>query len=282
MSTGRPSGADASSPDPVVELKGVEHDYGGGPVLCGIDLRVRPGEILGYLGPNGAGKSTTIKILTGQLRPTAGEVRVLGIDVLAEPVEVRRRIAYVPEVSPLYEVLSAREHLALVGRLRDLDEEQIRRRTEELLEALELAAVGDRPLWTFSRGMRQRVALASAFLHGPDLVLLDEPLYGLDVQTVLLVKEVVRRLAAAGVAVLYSSHLLDVVEQLASRVVILADGKIRADGPPAVLREQGTGASLEGLFRELTAERQVEDRARAFLRASGLGSTPAPETTEPS
>jgi len=263
--------------DPVLELTGLTQRFGDKTVLNGLDLAVGRGEIVGYLGPNGAGKSTTMSILTGQRRPTSGTARVLGIDVAAQPLEVRRRIAFVPEVSPLYEVLTARETLELVGRLRSLPAAAVHHRAEELLAALELGDVMDRPLWSFSRGMKQRVALASAFLHDPELVLLDEPLYGLDVQTVMLVKDVVRELAARGITVLYCSHLLEVVEQLATRVVILARGEIVADGPPGLLRERRGDATLETLFRELTSDQDVAGRARRFLGA-GPAQPPPPRT----
>ena len=132
-----------------------------------------------------------------------------------------------------------------------------------------MSAVADRPLWTFSRGMKQRVAFASGFLGRPEIVLLDEPLYGLDVQTVMLVKEVVREAARRGLAVVYCSHLLEIVEQLATRVVILREGEVVADGEPDVLRQQGDGGTLESMFRELTAEPEVEARVRAFLPEFG-------------
>ena len=249
-----------------IEVDRLQVAYGDKVVLRDISFRVEPGEVVGYLGPNGAGKSTTMHVLTGQLQPTAGMVRVLGIDVARNPLDVRRKIAYVPEVAPLYEVLSALEFLELVGRLRGIDGDQVRNRAESLLDTLELGAVAHRPLRTYSRGMRQRVVFASAFLHESPLILLDEPLYGLDAQTVLMVKEIIRRLAESGKAVVYCSHLLDVVQQLATRVVILHQGEIVADGSPRLLREDSPDATLETVFRELTEDLDVEDRARRFLR----------------
>ncbi len=248
-----------------MEIRGLRQVLGEKTVLQGVDLVVEPGEILGYLGPNGAGKSTTMRVLTGQLAPTAGVVKVLGVDVGEDPQEVRRRVAYVPESGPVYDVLTALEFLELVGNLRELDPGRVSERSRDLLKALDLEEVTDRPLWTFSRGMKQRVVLASAFLHDPELVLLDEPLYGLDVQTVLLVKEIIRGLATRGISVVYCSHLLDVVQQLATRVVILHQGKVVAEGPPQLLREGQPDASLEELFRELTMDREVTDRAELFL-----------------
>lgn len=250
-----------------IEIAGLEVRLGDKEVLRGLDLCIQPGEIVAYLGPNGSGKSTTMHVLTGKLRPQAGTVRVAGVDVLAQPEEARRAIAYVPEASPLYDVLTATEYLELVGRLRELPDQRVQQRARALLEALELESVAHRPLSTFSRGMRQRVVFASAFLHDAPVVLLDEPLYGLDAQTVLLVKEIVRGLAQAGKAILYCSHLLEVVQHLASRAVILHEGVIVADGPPSLLRGEGSNATLESIFRELTHDVLVEERARQFLGA---------------
>ncbi len=191
----------SSAADALIEVRDLKKTLGDREVLQGLDFTVKPGEIVGYLGPNGAGKSTTMKILTGQWKPSGGSVRVLGLDVPSHVMEVRRRIAYVPEVAPVYEVLTAMEQLELVGRLRGLDSDLVARRAGALLESLDLGEVRHRPLWTYSRGMKQRVILASAFLHEPELILLDEPLYGLDVQTVLLVKEIIRRLADRGLAI---------------------------------------------------------------------------------
>lgn len=254
------------TPGHALELRDLHVSYGDKPVLQGLSFCVEPGEIVAYLGPNGSGKSTTMKVLTGQLEPRQGDALVMGISAREEPLEVRRRVGYVPETAALYDVLSAMEYLELVGRLRELPLDLIRARATNLLQSLELGEVALRPLSTFSRGMRQRVVFASAFLHDPDVLLLDEPLYGLDAQTVMLVKEVIRQLARAGKAVVYSSHLLEVAQQLATRVVILYDGEIVADGSPALLREKHADATLESIFRELTRDLDVESRAEQFLR----------------
>ncbi len=251
--------------DIAIEVRDLWHSYGEKEALRGVSLSVRRGEIVGYLGPNGAGKSTTLKILTGQLRPTKGRVSVLGLDPAEQAFDVRRRLAFVPEVGPLYEVLSGAEHLELVGHLRGLEPRRSTERALELLRALDLEAVAHQPLWTYSRGMRQRVLVAAAFVTRPELVLMDEPLYGLDVQTVMLVKELMRKAAGDGLAVLYSSHLLDVVEQLATRVVILGNGEIVADGSPSELLHRHQSASLEAVFRELSEQRFEQARLDALL-----------------
>jgi ABC-2 type transport system ATP-binding protein len=253
--------------DPAISIEELVVAYGDKQVLSGLSFAVAPGEIVAYLGPNGSGKSTTMKVLTGQLAPVSGDAFVAGVSAREQPLEVRRRVGYVPETAALYDVLSAMEYLELVGRLRGLEEALIDQRALGLLSAMDLEAVAYRPLSTYSRGMRQRVVFSSAFLHDPEVVLLDEPLYGLDAQTVMLVKEVIRQLAARGKAVIYCSHLLEIAQQLATRVVILHEGRLVADGAPSLLRQEHADATLESIFRELTRDLEVESRAERFLQS---------------
>ncbi len=254
----------------VIEVDGLVKSFGERPALRGVSFTVQPGEVVAFLGPNGAGKSTAIRVLTGQIARDGGTVRVLGLDPADSALEIRRRLAFVPDVPPLYDALTPREQLELVAGLRGLDDATAAARVAALLDAMEIAELADVPLSACSRGNRQRTALAAAFLEEPELVLLDEPLFGLDAATVLLVKELLRRLAGRGVSVFYSSHLIDVAESLASRVLILREGEIVADGPPAELVRGRARGSLEQLFRELTADRDVEARAERFLAASRL------------
>jgi len=253
-----------------IEVVGLRKSFGARAALNGISFRVEPGEVVAFLGPNGAGKSTTMRVLTGQIGRDGGEASVLGLDPARSALEIRRRLAFVPDVPPLYDALTVREQLELVAGVRAIDERTTAARVPALMEALGIVDLADVPLSACSRGNRQRVALAAAFVDAPELVLLDEPLFGLDAASVLLVKEVLRRLATRGVAVFYSSHLLDVAESLATRVVILDRGEIVADGPPRALMEGRAKGSLEQLFRELTADRDVEERAERFLIASTL------------
>lgn len=259
-----------------IEVAGLSKTFGERPALRGISFRVEPGEVVAFLGPNGAGKSTTIRVLTGQLERDGGDVRVLGIDPAVDPVEVRRRLAFVPDVPPLYDALTVREQLELVAGLRGIDDAVAARRIPALMDSIGVAELSDLPLAACSRGNRQRVAIAGAFVDEPGLVVLDEPLFGLDAPTVLLVKEILRRLAARGTAVFYSSHLIDVAESLATRVLIVHRGEIVADGPPAQLLRGRERGSLEALFRELTADRDVGEQAERFLGAARLKDSPAP------
>jgi len=253
-----------------IEVVGLVKSFGARVALREVSFRVEPGEVVAFLGPNGAGKSTTIHVLTGQLARDAGEVRVLGLDPATASSEIRRQLAFLPEQPPLYDVLTPREQIEFVAGVRGLDEATARARTTALMAAMGIAGLADVPLAHCSRGNRQRAALACAFVEAPRLVLLDEPLFGLDAATVLLVKEILRRLAADGAAVLYSSHLLDVAENLASRVIMLREGEIVADGVPSRLLNERGEASLESLFRELTQDHDVEERAQQFITAARL------------
>jgi len=250
----------------LAELRGVAKTYGDRTVLNDLSLEVRQGEVLGLLGPNGAGKTTTVKILCGLLVPSAGEVRIAGVDVLSRPVEARRNLSFVPDGAPLYSNLSPRQHLALVGRLHGLPEARIASEGERLLAALELGERIDDPVGQFSRGMRQKTALACAILPRPPLLVLDEPLEGLDAPTTAVIKEVLREWARAGGAVLYTSHLLDVVERVCDRMAILAAGKMVALGSLEELRARsGEDGTLEQVFRAVTQAADPVEKAREVL-----------------
>jgi ABC-2 type transport system ATP-binding protein len=252
---------------PLAELRGVQKTYEGGRVaLKGLTLDVRPGEVLGLLGPNGAGKTTAVKILCGLIPPSAGEVRIGGIDVQRDPLAARRQLTFVPDGAPLYSNLSPRAHLALVGRLHGLDEARIESETQRLLASLELAERIDDPVGQFSRGMRQKTALACAILPRTPLWVLDEPLEGLDAPTTAVIKEVLREWAAQGGAVLYTSHLLDVVERVCDRMAIVAQGELLALGTLDELRTRsGREGSLEDVFRAVTRAEDPTEKAREVL-----------------
>jgi ABC-2 type transport system ATP-binding protein len=242
----------------------VTHRFGELTALAELDLEVRRGEVLGLLGPNGAGKTTALRILTGLLSPTAGRARVAGHDVQAEPLEARRRFGYVPDGAPLYANLSPLQHLRLVGRLHGLAGEALEREAGRLLEAFGLGPRRDDPVGDFSHGMRQKAALACAVLTRPPLLVLDEPLSGLDAPTTAVVKELIRAWAHDGGSVLYTSHLLDVVERVCDRMAILSEGRLVAAGSLAELRARaGRGGTLDEVFRAVT---RSEDPARAARR----------------
>lgn len=252
----------------MLRLTSLRKAYGDFVALHGLDLTIARGEILALLGPNGAGKSTTVKCLVGLLQPDAGGIEVDGIDALAHPAEARRRTGYLPEVAKLHEVLTPWEFLLLKGRLFDVPDVEIRRRGERLLAGFGLLERGDEPMAGFSKGMTQKVSIAGALVTGPQLLVFDEPLSGLDVTTTLVVKELMREFAARGGAVLHCSHLLDVVETTAHRVAVLHQGKLLACGTAAELRRQvGAGADvhLDMVFRTLVHASDPVAVARSLL-----------------
>lgn len=240
-------------PSPVVEFRNVVFSYGREDVLHRVSLELHRGEIAGLLGPNGAGKSTSIKIMAGILTATDGAVSVFGLPMPQHAVEVKQRIGYVPETAALFESLTGQEFLELCGRLHGIPEESLQQRIAGILEAFQLTSDRVARLDSYSKGMRQKILIASALLHDPELLLLDEPLSGLDVNSALLIKELLAALAAQGKTILYSSHVLDVVEKVCDRAIIIHQGRILADGPIDQLRASTGQASLEDVFRSLTA-----------------------------
>ena len=237
-----------------LRVQGLTRRYGDFTAVNRLSLEVRPGEILGFLGPNGAGKTTTLRVCAGLLRPDAGEVVIAGLSLTRSSLRARARLGFVPDRPFLYERLSAREFLDFIAALYDVRADVAAPWTEELLERLELRPMADDLIETYSHGMRQKVSLAAALLHDPPLMMLDEPLTGLDPQGARTLKDLLRERAARDLGVLVSTHLLEVAERLCDRVVILHRGEKRAEGSLAELRGERPGATLEDVFLELTRE----------------------------
>ena len=204
--------------------------FHGHAAVADVSLQVQPGEIVGYLGPNGSGKSLTLKMLTGLIEPTSGRVTYSGKDVTGGSEEFRRRFGYVPEEPHLYPFLSAREYLNFVAGLRDLPTASAAPRIDALLDRFGLADAADQSISAYSKGMKQKTLLIAALLHDPDLVILDEPESGLDVGSILVLRHLMRVLAARGKAILYSTHVVENVERLCTRVIVLGGGRIVMDG----------------------------------------------------
>ena len=251
---------------PIVEFQGVTRRFGEQRALDGLSLDVREGEVFGLLGPNGAGKTTALRILCGLLEPDEGAAKVGGHDAWGEPLLARRLYSFVPDGAPLYANLSPRQHLQLVGRLHEMREADIQTEGARLLAALELTERANDPVGTFSRGMRQKAALACAILPKPKLLVLDEPLTGLDAPTTAVIKEVLKGWAERGGAVLYTSHLLDVAERVCDRIAIVAKGRLVAVGSLDELRAlAGRDGTLEQVFGALTHSEDPRVVARRLL-----------------
>lgn len=237
-----------------LRIDGVTRRFGDLTAVESLSLEVHRGEILGFLGPNGAGKTTTLRVCAGLVRPDEGDVFVGGKSVARDPLEARAKCGLVPDRPFLYERLSAREFLEFVAALYDLDGDIAMPRAEALLQRLSLTEAADDLIETYSLGMRQKVAVAAALLHEPQLLMLDEPLSGLDPRASRALKDLLREHADRGVGILVSTHLLDVAERLCDRVAILHHGRKVGEGSFAQLREGRTDATLEDVFLELTEE----------------------------
>lgn len=256
----------------IVEFKKVNFSYDRTEVLHDLSFTLEKGEIVGLLGPNGAGKSTTIKIIAGILAAGAGSVSIDGLSLPEQARDVKQRIGYVPEAAVLFESLTGQEFLELSGRLHDVDEDTLQARIRYILETFELSSDRVSRLDTYSKGMRQKILIAAALLHNPDLILLDEPLSGLDVNAAIMIKDLIAALAAVGRTILYSSHVLDVVEKFCDRVLIIHKGKLIAEGTSDNLKASTGQSTLEDVFRSLTGSGGVNPgiaRIVAALRSSG-------------
>jgi len=261
----------------VIRTVGLTKRYGDLTALDQLDLEVAAGTLFGFLGPNGAGKTTTIKLLTGLLRPTDGEAFLGPHSILGDPLQAKALFGYLADTPFLYDKLTAREFLEFVGTLYNIPAEQIRQRSSQLLKLLELDDAADVLIEGYSHGMRQKTGLAGALIHDPPILILDEPIAGLDPPSARRVKELLRGLVARGRTVFISTHVLEVAERLCDRVAILDHGHLVAEGTLDELRARAPGsASLEEAFLALT--RGTEDvELQAFLEASA----PSPEEGAP-
>jgi ABC-2 type transport system ATP-binding protein len=251
----------------VLELENISKSYRGIPAISDVTFRINAGEVVGYLGANGSGKSTTVKIITGLLQPNEGRVLFQGKNIRHDLASFRGMLGYVPEEAHLYTYLSAIEYLQLVGRLRGLRERLIQTKANRLLQLLGLESWRHSPISMYSKGMKQRVLIAAALMHDPPLLIFDEPLSGLDVLSSRLFKDLLLELTAAGKAVLYISHVLEVVEQICTRVVVIAKGKILADASPSELTGLMHLKNLESVFAQLVQQEDTRSVARELVDA---------------
>ena len=237
--------------DLAVATRGLTRDFGSFRAVDGIDLAVPAGSFYGFLGPNGAGKSTTIKCLTGLLRPTAGSVQILGLDPLADPVAVKRRIGVVPEDLALFDRLTADETLAFVAQVHGLDDATAAARSDDLLNLMDLQSAANTLVTDFSHGMRKKLSLAAALLPAPRLLFLDEPFEGIDAVASRQIKDLLQSFVTRGGTIFLTSHILEIVERLSTHIGVIAGGRMVAQGRIDELRTGAGGRTLEELFIEL-------------------------------
>lgn len=250
----------------VIQVNMLKKKYGDKYVLKGINLNIDAGQVVGYIGPNGAGKSTTIKIISGIIDDFDGDVSVFGLDVRKHALEIKQRIGYIPEQAALYDVLTPIEYLRFVGKLYSLNDDVIENKSWELLRIFELADKAEARMNSYSKGMKQKVLLISGLMHNPEVIFLDEPLSGLDANAVILVKEILTQLKNSGKTIFYSSHIMDVVEKISDRIIIIDRGDVIADGSIETLRQQAHKGSLENIFTSLTGgDEQNASTAKEFI-----------------
>lgn len=246
----------------MLELRRVTKHYAGIPAVEDVSFCARPGEVTGYLGPNGSGKSTTIKMITGLIERTSGHIFYCGQPIDEDLIAYKRRMGYVPEEPNLYNHLSGLEYLVMVSQLRGLPARESSQRIDGLLRLLSLYDDRHASISGYSKGMRQKVLIAAALMHNPDLILLDEPFSGLDIGSALVLRSLIQELAARGKVVLFSSHELDTVERISHRVVILHRGKLVADNSIERLRSLMELPNLEAIFSQLAVEQDTGLMAR--------------------
>jgi ABC-2 type transport system ATP-binding protein len=245
--------------------------FGSQTAVDAISFEIPAGQIVGFLGPNGAGKSTTLKMLTGMIEPTSGTATVCGFDLRRDPIEVKRHVGFVPDSGAVFESLTGLEYLEMVAALYGIPRSAARHRIEQFITFFDLGfdTLTDKLLGAYSKGMRRKVVITAALLHNPPVVFFDEPLDGLDANAAVGFKALIQTLAREGKTIVYSSHILDVVERVCHRVIIIDKGKVLVDGKPDELVAASSSGTLERLFTQLTGgaelERKAEDFAKTFL-----------------
>jgi len=252
--------------EPVVTIKDLSMKFGMKEVLKGISLEIYRGQIIGYIGPNGAGKSTTVKLLLGLLEGYSGEIRIFGENIANGDVEYKRKVGYVPETVEIYENLTAFEYLTFIGEVYGLSLEQVNKKAKRLMALLGIEEVYHARISSYSKGMKQKLLIISSIIHNPDILFLDEPLSGLDANSVMIVKEILAQLATLGKTIFYSSHIMDVVEKISNRIILINEGQIVADGSFDELKEKSRQGSLEQIFNQLTGFNKHKEIASEFIK----------------
>jgi ABC-2 type transport system ATP-binding protein len=249
----------------VLTITNLTKQYGDKEILKGINLHVSRGEIIGYIGPNGTGKSTTIKIILGMIDDYGGDVRLFGEDIKQSGIEYKRKIGYVPEIADVYDNLTGYEYLTFIGQLYGLEKDIAATKSKTLMELFGVGEAYHSRISSYSKGMRQKLLIISSLLHNPDVLFLDEPINGLDANSVMVFKEILAQLAAQGKTIFYSSHLMDVVEKISSRIILLNEGKVVADGTFEQLQAENESGTLEGIFNQLTGFDSYKEIGEQFV-----------------
>ena len=241
----------------MLEVRNLRKSFGSFEAVKGISFSVAKGEVLGFLGPNGAGKSTTMRMITGFLPPTGGTAVVCGHDIAAEPVEAKRCIGYLPESAPSYRAMTVEDFLAFIARVRGFEGAKARAKVEEVVEKARLRPVAKRTIDTLSKGYRQRTCFAQAIIHDPPVLIMDEPTDGLDPNQKYTVREMIKEMSAEK-AIVISTHILEEVDAVCTRAVVIADGEIKADGTPEKLKSMDPSGRLDVVFRNLTMKKEAK------------------------
>lgn len=252
----------------MISLQQLTKRFGAQTAVDAISFEIPAGQIVGFLGPNGAGKSTTLKMLTGMLDPTSGTATICGFDLRRDPIEVKRRVGFVPESGAVFESLTGLEYLEMVAALYAIPEDAARARIRQFIAFFDLSfeTLTDKLLGAYSKGMRRKVVITAALLHNPPVVFFDEPLDGLDANAAVGFKALIQTLAQEGKTIVYSSHILDVVERVCHRVIIIDKGRLLLDGEPDKLVAAQNAGTLERLFTQLTGGGELERRAQDFAK----------------
>lgn len=249
----------------LISIKNLRMSYGEHEVLKGIDLEIQKGQVIGYIGPNGAGKSTTIKILLGLVSGYKGEIKILGNDISNGDINYKRKIGYVPEINEMYESLTAYEYLTFIGEVYGIETERVNEKAKRMMSLFGIENVYHSRISSYSKGMKQKVLIIASLLHNPDILFLDEPLSGLDANSVMVFKELLTELALQGKTIFYSSHIMDVVEKISNRIILINGGQIEADGTFEELKKKCKEGSLEDIFNQLTGFNKHKEIAEEFI-----------------
>lgn len=251
-----------------IEIDDLKMQYTSGDnwVLKGVNLSVAPGQIIGYIGPNGAGKSTTVKIILGMVTQYNGTVRIFGEDIKKDPIGYKSRIGYVPEMANLYDSLTGYEYLSFVGNLYGIKDDEIESKSKELYRLFGIEDALHSRISSYSKGMKQKLMIIASIIHNPEILFLDEPINGLDANSVMIFKSLLKKLSEQGKTIFYSSHIMEVVEKISDRIVVLNDGVVAADGHFEELKANGHQESLQEIFNQVTGFHEHDSIAESMVQ----------------